>query len=114
MEPEEQQVAVGDMVVLKSGGHSMMVEKIEDQRVRCVWSDGKTVKEKVLDPRNIAAKPTETKMTIHFTPSSKDIEDLVATISQVSERDDRNRLVIDPDKLKNVLMKELKTPEPMK
>jgi uncharacterized protein YodC (DUF2158 family) len=107
-----QQVAVGDMVMLKSGGHSMMVEKIDNQGVHCVWSDNKVARARIFDSRIIAAKPTETKMTIHLTPTLNDIENLAHVIAEASDRDSHNRLIIDIGMLKKVLRKELASEPP--
>lgn len=39
---------IGDLVVLQSGGPSMTVEAIENKSVKCVWHDGKSIRERVV------------------------------------------------------------------
>ena len=43
----EDEFRVGDVVVLRSGGASMTVESVDNDSVKCVWHDGRVVRERI-------------------------------------------------------------------
>lgn len=38
---------IGDVVVLKSGGAPMTVEAVDNDSIRCVWHDGRVIRERI-------------------------------------------------------------------
>lgn len=106
-------IQVGDIVVLTSGSHPMVVEKVSRKGVFCVWSNGKDIKSRIFDAAMLTAKPTEMdkpaemRVVVDLVPSAKGIADLMDAIVQASERSNQRSLTIHRTKLNDVLKQRL-------
>jgi uncharacterized protein YodC (DUF2158 family) len=47
-------LAIADVVKLKTGGHDMTVEAITEDGVTCTWSDGKQLRSRTINPALLA------------------------------------------------------------
>lgn len=50
---------IGDIVSVRSGGGSMTVEKIDGEKIGCMWMDGTTLKQHVFSSALIAMNSSQ-------------------------------------------------------
>lgn len=55
---ENEQIEVGDVVILKSGGPRMTVDLIDGEDVQCTWFDDKNALEQRSFKSNLLRKPS--------------------------------------------------------
>src|SRR5262249_52039035 len=97
MNEETSELVAGGVVVLKSGGHEMTVEKIEGPHIHCIWSDGKRVRRDTFPRELLRDSQRVTGLHIKFTPSPNDIDQAVKDLCNLRPdemTDDRLREVL--------------------
>ena len=71
-------LAIGDVVKLKSGGHDMTVQEANDPEIACIWSDGKQVRSKTFNRSLLSKSGAITEINIKLVYPDKDVEEIVA------------------------------------
>ena len=105
-----EELAVGDVVRLKSGGHEMTVEEITDAGVGCVWSEGKRLRRMSFKRDLLAGSgsgmPSEIVRRLVY--PDKDIEEIITEMRGVEgSQVDGNRLSLTEAQAREILKKHL-------
>jgi uncharacterized protein YodC (DUF2158 family) len=70
-------LAMGDVVKLKSGGHDMTVQEAIGDEIVCIWSDGKQVRSKTFNRSLLSKSGAITAINIQIVYPDKDVTEIV-------------------------------------
>jgi uncharacterized protein YodC (DUF2158 family) len=97
-------LAIGDVVKLKSGGHDMTVQEANDHEIACIWSDGKQVRSKTFNRSLLSKSGAITEINIKLVYPDKDVEEIVAEMRRACTSADDAGFYIE-DKQAHVILK---------
>jgi uncharacterized protein YodC (DUF2158 family) len=95
---------IGEVVRLKSGGHQMTVNEVDNVGVNCLWSDGKKTLQKVFAPAVLQRSNAISGISIQIVYGENGIESIVTDVQAcASPAEEADVLHISVSELRRIL-----------